>query len=53
MRVNVLHAHDFAVYDRGTAGSPDEIALHDRALQALALLWIISIGIAVYAVPAL
>lgn len=39
--------------DRGTAGSPDEIALHDRALQALALLWIISIGIAVYAVPAL
>ncbi len=39
--------------DRGTAGSPDEIALHDRALQALALLWVISIGIAVYAVPAL
>lgn len=39
--------------DRGTAGSPDEIALHDRALQALALLWVISIGIAVYAVPAM
>lgn len=39
--------------DRGTAGSPDEIALHDRALQALALLWVISIAIAVYAVPAL
>lgn len=39
--------------DRGDAGSPDEIALRDRPLQALAVLWMISIAIAVYAVPAL
>lgn len=39
--------------DRGDAGSPDEIALRDRALQALAVLWLITIAIAVYAVPAI
>ncbi|ASE57673.1 decaprenyl-phosphate phosphoribosyltransferase [Corynebacterium amycolatum] len=39
--------------DRGDAGSPDEIALKDRPLQALAVLWLLSIAIAVYAVPAL
>lgn len=39
--------------DRGDAGSPDEIALRDRPLQALALMWVISIAIAVYLIPAL
>ncbi len=39
--------------DRGDAGSPDEIALRDRPLQALAVMWVISIAIAVYLVPAL
>lgn len=39
--------------DRGDAGSPDEIALRDRPLQALAVLWLISIGIAVYLIPAM
>ncbi len=39
--------------DRGDAGSPDEIALKDRPLQALAVLWLLSIAIAVYAVPAM
>ncbi len=34
--------------DKGVAGSPDEIALKDRALQALAVLWAVSIAIAVY-----
>lgn len=37
--------------DRGDAGSPDEIALRDRPLQALAVLWMIAIGIAVYIAP--
>ena len=39
--------------DRGDAGSPDEIALRDRPLQALAVMWVISIATAVYLVPAL
>lgn len=39
--------------DRGEGGAPDEIALKDRALQVLALAWLITIGIAVYVVPAL
>ncbi|MBV7296069.1 decaprenyl-phosphate phosphoribosyltransferase [Corynebacterium sp. TAE3-ERU12] len=39
--------------DRGDAGSPDEIALRDRPLQALAVLWLISIAVAVYVVPSL
>lgn len=39
--------------DRGDAGSPDEIALKDRPLQSLAVLWLLSIAIAVYAVPVL
>ncbi|MEJ5920299.1 MULTISPECIES: decaprenyl-phosphate phosphoribosyltransferase [unclassified Corynebacterium] len=37
--------------DRGDAGSPDEIALRDRPLQLLALLWALSIAIAVYVIP--
>ena len=39
--------------DRGDGGAPDEIALNDRALQVLALVWLVTIGIAVYVVPAL
>ncbi len=37
--------------DRGEGGAPDEIALRDRTLQALALLWIATIAIAVYIIP--
>lgn len=39
--------------DRGTGGAPDEIALSDRVLQALALLWVVCIVMAVYVVPAI
>lgn len=39
--------------DRGDAGAPDEIALRDRPLQALAVLWVVCIAIAVYVAPAL
>ncbi|KAB3522800.1 decaprenyl-phosphate phosphoribosyltransferase [Corynebacterium sp. zg254] len=39
--------------DRGEGGAPDEIALKDRALQALAVLWIVCIAIAVYIIPLL
>lgn len=39
--------------DRGDAGSPDEIALNDRWLQILALLWIAAIVMAVYVVPSM
>ncbi|WP_448852612.1 decaprenyl-phosphate phosphoribosyltransferase [Corynebacterium sp. 335C] len=39
--------------DRGDAGAPDEIALRDRPLQALAVLWLVAIAIAVYVAPAL
>lgn len=39
--------------DRGEGGAPDEVALSDRVLQALAVLWLICIVIAVYLVPAL
>jgi decaprenyl-phosphate phosphoribosyltransferase len=39
--------------DRGDGGAPDEMALSDRVLQALALLWIVCIVMAVYLVPAL
>ena len=38
--------------DRGEGGAPDEIALEDRALQVLALLWIACIVVAAYIVPA-
>jgi len=34
--------------DGGVAGEPEEIALKDRVLQALALAWVVSIGISVY-----
>ncbi|MBC3185847.1 decaprenyl-phosphate phosphoribosyltransferase [Corynebacterium sp. zg-331] len=39
--------------DRGDGGAPDELALSDRVLQALAGLWILCIVLAVYVVPAL
>ncbi|WP_211276116.1 decaprenyl-phosphate phosphoribosyltransferase [Corynebacterium aquilae] len=38
--------------DRGEGGAPDEIALSDRTLQALALLWLACIAMAVYVIPA-
>lgn len=44
----LLYAADV---DRGTAGSPDEIALRDRPLQALALLWVATIVMAAYIQP--
>ncbi len=34
--------------DGGVAGEPEEIALRDRVLQALAVLWVVTIGISVY-----
>ncbi|APT87767.1 MULTISPECIES: decaprenyl-phosphate phosphoribosyltransferase [Corynebacterium] len=37
--------------DRGNGGAPDEIALQDRALQILALLWLACIAVAVYILP--
>ncbi|MBI9001211.1 decaprenyl-phosphate phosphoribosyltransferase [Corynebacterium sp. CCM 9185] len=39
--------------DRGDGGAPDELALSDRTLQALAGLWVVCIVIAVYVMPAL
>ena len=42
-----------AEVDSGNGGAPDEIALEDRVLQRLALLWIFTIVMAVYIVPAI
>lgn len=39
--------------DRGDGGAPDELALTDRTLQALAVLWILCIVMAVYVSPML
>ena len=39
--------------DRGRGGAPDEIALEDRTLQILALLWLACIAMAVYIFPIL
>lgn len=39
--------------DRGEGGAPDEIALKDRTLQALALAWVVVIAVAVYVIPEL
>ncbi|PRQ11871.1 decaprenyl-phosphate phosphoribosyltransferase [Corynebacterium sp. 13CS0277] len=39
--------------DRGDGGAPDEIALSDRVLQALAVLWMACIAMAVYVIPGL
>ncbi|MCZ9309598.1 decaprenyl-phosphate phosphoribosyltransferase [Corynebacterium uberis] len=38
--------------DRGDGGAPDEVALTDHVLQALAGLWVACIAVAVYVVPA-
>ncbi|WP_293771219.1 decaprenyl-phosphate phosphoribosyltransferase [uncultured Corynebacterium sp.] len=38
--------------DRGNGGAPDEIALEDRVLQILALLWLACIAVAAYVIPA-
>lgn len=35
--------------DRGDAGEPEDIVLSDRILQILAVLWVIPVGIAVFA----
>ena len=37
--------------DRGNGGAPDEIALEDRVLQILALVWLACIAMAVYIMP--
>ena len=42
-----------ATIDRGDGGAPDEVALSDRVLQVLALVWVLTIVVAVYVVPAL
>ena len=34
--------------DAGTAGEPEDIALRDRVLQALALIWLVTVAAAVY-----
>ena len=39
--------------DRGEGGAPEDIALSDRVLQVLALLWLLCVAMAVYIVPAL
>ena len=36
-------------FDRGRGGAPEELALHDRMLQALGLLWVVLFAIGVYA----
>jgi len=35
--------------DRGSAGAPEDIAFTDRILQALAMAWVLTIAVAVYA----
>jgi decaprenyl-phosphate phosphoribosyltransferase len=35
--------------DRGTAGTPEDIAFTDRVLQLLALSWVVTVALAVYA----
>ncbi|WP_207454706.1 decaprenyl-phosphate phosphoribosyltransferase [Desertivibrio insolitus] len=39
--------------DRGDAEAPEDIALSDRLLQVLALLWLAVLGVGLYLVPAL
>jgi decaprenyl-phosphate phosphoribosyltransferase len=36
------------VLDRGHGGAPEEVFLSDRALQALALIWVVTFGLGVY-----
>lgn len=35
-------------FDRGRGGAPEELALHDRMLQVLGLLWIVLFAIGIY-----
>lgn len=37
--------------DRGDAEAPEEIAMHDRMLQVLAVLWVLTLAVGVYAKP--
>ena len=37
--------------DGGVAGAPEDIARRDRALQLLAVVWVVIVGIAAYVVP--
>ncbi len=34
--------------DAGTAGEPEEIALKDKILQAIAGLWLVTVALALY-----
>jgi decaprenyl-phosphate phosphoribosyltransferase len=34
--------------ERGEGGAPEELVLHDRPLQVMGLLWVITVGIGVY-----
>jgi decaprenyl-phosphate phosphoribosyltransferase len=36
------------VLDRGHGGAPEEVFLSDRALQALALIWVVTFALGVY-----
>ena len=35
-------------FDRGRGGAPEELALHDRMLQALGVLWVVLFAVGVY-----
>ena len=38
----------YAVFaDRGTAGEPEDVVLHDRALAVIGLVWLAMYGLAV------
>jgi decaprenyl-phosphate phosphoribosyltransferase len=36
-------------FERGHGGAPEELALHDRVLQALAVIWAVLFAVGVYA----
>jgi decaprenyl-phosphate phosphoribosyltransferase len=36
------------VVDAGEAGEPEEILLRDRVLQALGVVWVVLVAVAVY-----
>lgn len=44
----VLAVLRYAVFaDRGTAGEPEDVVLHDRALTVIAVVWLTMYGLAV------
>ena len=44
----VLAVLRYAVFaDRGTAGEPEDVVLHDRALTLIGLVWLTMYGLAV------